>query len=151
MPAGGGDVGLCILDGANSPAERNAEALEASFQLETGKLEKLGRFSEIDPLGEVVADHMGFEEITGAVCLFAGGAQSQSPQEPVVEGVQEDDALLPSACHDGKLSFLDPIQDLSGPLSQVGWGDDGPRHRRTSSQEYITPRGSGATPVSPRA
>ena len=128
MPAGSGDVGLCVLDGAGSPAQRNAEPLEASFQLESGKLEELGRFSEIDLLGEIVADHAGFEKITGAVHPFAGGAKGQGSQEPVVESIQEDDALLPSACHDGKLSLLDPVQDLSGPLRQVGWGDNGPRH-----------------------
>jgi hypothetical protein len=47
MPASGGNLGLCVLDGAGSSAERNAETLEASFQLETGKLEELGAFPRL--------------------------------------------------------------------------------------------------------
>lgn len=50
MPTCGGDFGLCVLERAGSSTERNPESLEALLELETGKLEQLGRLPEIDPL-----------------------------------------------------------------------------------------------------
>jgi hypothetical protein len=130
MPACGGDFGLCVLDRAGSPAERDPEPQEAALELETGKLEQLGRLPEIDSLVKVVAEHPGFEKIARVVSASAGGANGKSSQEPIVERIQEDDSFLPSGRNDGKLSLLHPVQDLSGPLGQVGWGDDGSGHRR---------------------
>jgi hypothetical protein len=114
LPARGSDLGLRVLDRTGSPAERDAESLEAAFELEAGKLEDLGRFPEIDPFIEVIADHSGFEKLS--VITSARGACGESTQEPVVEGIQKDDSLLSSACHDGELSLMHPRQDLSGPL-----------------------------------
>ncbi|MEA2602711.1 MAG: hypothetical protein QOF89_3703 [Acidobacteriota bacterium] len=123
--------GLRVLDRAGSSTERDPQALEAPLELEAGKLEQLGRLPEVDLLVEVIAEDPGFQQI--AVGILTSGAKGESPQEPVVESVQEDDALLPSARNDGKLSLLDPVQDLSGPLGQVGGGDDGSRHESASS------------------
>jgi len=109
MPAGGGDFGLCVLDRAGSSTERNPESLEAFLELETSKLEQLGRLPEIDPLIEVVADHPRFEKILWTVGVSAGGAKGEGSQKPVVERIQEDDPLLPSACHDGELSLSHPV------------------------------------------
>src|SRR5947209_16685824 len=66
---------------------------------------------EIDLLGEVIAQDPGFQQTS--VDIFPRGANGESPQKPVVERIQKDDTLLPSARNDGKLSLLDPIQDLS--------------------------------------
>lgn len=128
MPARDGDLGLSILDRAGSSTKGNPQPQEACFQLETGKLEQLGCFPEVNPLVEVVAQHLGFEKIAGAVSASAGGAQGERSQEPVVESIEKDDALLPFTRNDGELSLLHPIEDFSGPLGQVGRGDDGSRH-----------------------
>lgn len=129
MPACGGNLGLGVLDRAGSPTEWDPEPQEAVLELEAGKLEQLGRLPEIDSLVEVVAEHSGFEKIARAVSASAGSTKSEGSQEPIVECIQEDDSLLPPARHDGKLALLHPVQDLSGPLGQVGWGDDSPSHR----------------------
>jgi hypothetical protein len=116
MSTGGGDFGLRILDRSGASAARNPEALEAFLQLEPGEVKELGSLPEVDPLIEIVPEHLGFEEISGSVGATAGGAMGESLEEPVVESVQEDDSLLSSARDDGELSLLDPVQDLPGPL-----------------------------------
>jgi hypothetical protein len=50
-----------------SPPERNPEPQEAVLELETGKLEQLGRLPEIDSLVEVVAEYPSFGKIGRAV------------------------------------------------------------------------------------
>lgn len=119
MPACGGDFSLCVLDRPSSSAKWNPQPLEAVFQLEAGKLEQLGCLPEIDPLVEVVAEHLSFEKIvrTGT---STRGAKSEGSKEAIIESVQEDNTLLPSAGNDGELSLLHPVQDFSGPLGQVG-------------------------------
>lgn len=129
MSAGDGDLGLRVLDRAGSSTERNSQPLKAGFELETREVERLGRLAEIDPLVQVGAEHLGFEKI-GTVGPFSGGAKGKGAQKPVVESIQKDDALLTPVCNDGELSFLHPVEDLSGPLGQVGGGDNGSRHRR---------------------
>src|SRR3954453_20481796 len=126
MPACGGNLGLRILNGAGSATKRNSQALETLLELKAGELEQLGRLPEIDLLGKVIAQDPGFQK--SCVDIFPRGANGECPQKPVVERIQKDDTLLPSAPNDGKLSLLDPTQDLSGPLGQVGRGDDGSRH-----------------------
>lgn len=121
MPACCDDFGLRVLDRAGSSAERNSEPLQALLKLETRELEQLGRLPEIDPLVEIVAEHPGFEKTASIAGAFTGGAKGESPQEPEVESIQEDDALLSSARNDGELSLSHPVQDLSGPLGEVGW------------------------------
>lgn len=129
MPACSGHLGLCVLDRSDSQAERNSKSPEAILELEAGDLEQLGRLPEIDPLIEVVADHLDLREILRLFGACAGGANGEGSQETVVESIQEDDPFLPSADNDRKLTILDPIQDLAGPLGQLGWGEDGLRHR----------------------
>jgi hypothetical protein len=123
----------------------NPQALEALLKLKVGKLKQLGRLPEIDLLGEVIAQDPGFQQT--AVGIFSSGANGESAQEPVVESVQEDDTLLSSARNNGKLSLLDPIQDLSGPLGQVGGGDEGSHHRTDLlTRGYLTPSFRRQTP-----
>ena len=109
MPACSGNFGLCILDGEGSSTERNPEPLEAFLQLEAGKLEELRCLSKADLFVEVIADHLDFEKIAGAVGFFAGCAKSEDPQKPVVEGIEKYDSLLAAAGNDGKLSPVHPV------------------------------------------
>jgi len=128
MPACGGDIGLGIFDGTDSSTEGNPQPLEAALELEPGKLKQLGSLPEADSLVQIVAEHPSLGKIT--VVAFAGGTKGEGEQEPEVESIQENDALRPSTGDDGELALLHPIQDLSGPLGQVGGGDDGARHPR---------------------
>lgn len=126
MPACGGDIGLGVFDGAEPSTERNPQPLEAPFELEPGKLEQLGSLPEADLLVQIVAEDSSLGNI--ALVAFAGSAKGKGEQEPEVESIQENDTLRPSTGDDGELALLHPIQDLSGPLGQVGGGDDGARH-----------------------
>jgi len=117
---------LGVFDGAKSSTEGNPQPLEATLELEPGKLEQLGSLPEADPLVQIVAEHPSVGKI--AVVAFAGGAKGESEQEPEIESVQENDALRPSPGDDSELPLLHPIQNLLGPLGQVGGGDDGARH-----------------------
>ena len=127
---------MCVLDRSESQAERNPESPEAVLELEAGDLEELGRLPEIDPLGEVVADHLSLRKLLWLFCLGTGGANGEGSQEAVVEGIQKDDPFFASADYDRKLTVVDPFQDLSGPLGQLGWRKDGLRHEVASLQEY---------------
>ena len=120
MPTRGGDLCLRILDREGSTANGNPQSLKACFELETGNLEHLGRLSETDSLVQVVTEHPGFKRITKPPGASTGNEKGEDPQNPIIQGIQKDDTLLPSTRNDGKLSLLDPIQDLSGPLGQVG-------------------------------
>jgi hypothetical protein len=132
MPARGGDLCLRILDREGPTANGNPQSLKACFELETGNLEQLGRLSETDSLVEVVTEHLGFKRIARPG-VSTGNEKGEDPQNPIIQGIQKDDTFLPSARNNGKLSLLDPIQDLSGPLGQVGGGDNGSRHESASS------------------
>jgi len=140
MPACGGDFGLRILDRAGSSAEGNPEPLEARLEIEAGKLEQLGCLAEIYSLVEVVAERPSFEKLASTTCVASGGTKGEGSQKTVVESIQENDALLPSAGNNGELSLMHPVQDLSGPLGQIGWGDSGSRHRRCLSVRVPHPK-----------
>lgn len=120
MPACGGDFGLRVLERAGSSTEGDLEPQEACFKLEPGDLEELGCLSEVDPLVEVITKDPGLKQI--AVGTSPCGTQGKRSKEAVVESIQQNDALLSSTRNRGELSFLHPVQDLSGPLRKVGGG-----------------------------
>jgi hypothetical protein len=64
-------------------------------------------------------------------------------EEAVIESIQQDDALLTPTRNHGELSFVHPVQDLSGPLGKVGGGNDGSRHR-TPGLNVPQPGGGGS-------
>src|SRR5947209_8018427 len=127
MPARGGDLRLRILDREGPAANGNAQSLKACFELETGNLEQLGRLSEADSLVEVVTEHPEFKR-SARPGVSTSDEKGEGQQNPIIQGVQKDDALLSLARDDRELSLLHPVEDLSGLLGQVRWGDDGPRH-----------------------
>src|SRR6185295_4488639 len=126
MPERNGDLGLRVFGRTGAAAEWNPQSQEACFELETGNLEQLGRLAEIDSLVEVVTENPSVE--VGSVS--AGDEKGEGPQEPVIQGIQKDDALLSLGRDDCELSLLHSVEDLASPLRQVGRRNDGPRHCR---------------------
>jgi hypothetical protein len=127
---------LRILSRRDPEAERKSKPPEAVLELETGDPQQLGRLPEVDPLIEVIADNPDLRKLFRLSCVSTGGANGEGSQEAIVESIQENDPVLPSADNDRKLIVLDPVQDLSGTFGKLGWGEGSLSHRNPSSREY---------------